>query len=189
VAGTAPSEITLNVYNYAHVSPRRLAEAEKVASSIFHNAGLEVKWVACPGFDKDQVANPDCVRRLLPSELVVDIMAHQNEAALRHGDSFGYAQVFTNNQFGHYAYLFNNRIEDFAGAIGSAGQLLGDVIAHEIGHLLLGSPGHTSKGLMSARWEKDDLDRLSEGQLRFSPVQGAQLRAGMEARCKGLQEK
>jgi hypothetical protein len=40
-----------------------------------------------------------------------------------------------------------------------SGRLLGRAIAHEIGHLLLGTSGHANRGLMRARWLTGELQR------------------------------
>lgn len=182
-ADSALPKITVHVYNYAQVSLRQLAEAERETSNVLKAAGLAAEWVTCPVSDQDHGVNPACDRRLLPSELVLNIMPHQNGTGLRYGDTFGYAQLFTSGQIGHYAFLFYDRLHDFARGNLSEGQLLGGVASHEIGHLLLGSTAHTLRGLMSARWDKDDLDQLSWDQLRFNPAQVEQLRAGLKARC------
>jgi hypothetical protein len=176
-------KITIHIYNYAQVARRELAEAERDASRVLEDAGVETEWVPCPVSHEDREVNPACERRLLPLELVLNILPRPIGAKLQNGDTFGYAQVFTNGQFGHYAYLFYDRVEDLAGGSVSAPQLLGGVAAHEIGHLLLGSTLHTSRGLMSARWDRGDLERLSWGQLIFNPAQAEPLRAGVLARC------
>jgi len=179
-------KITIQTYNYARVARRELAEAERDASRVLEDAGLATEWVPCPVPDEDREVNLACGRRLLPQELVLDILPHPNATSRLYGDTFGYAQVFTNGQFGHYAYLFYDRIEGHAGRSVSAPQLLGGVAAHEIGHLLRGSTLHTSRGLMSARWDRSDLERLSWGRLIFDHTQAEHLRARVLARCGGF---
>jgi hypothetical protein len=49
-------------------------------------------------------------------------------------------------------------------------EVLGDAIAHEMGHLLLGA-GHSSQGIMKADWTSSDLRLASRGALRFSSEQ------------------
>ena len=48
--------------------------------------------------------------------------------------------------------------------------LLGHAIAHELGHLLLGTSAHARYRLMAGRWRNTDLDRASVGLLLFSPA-------------------
>lgn len=50
-------------------------------------------------------------------------------------------------------------------------QVLGHAIAHEIGHILLGSNSHGSRGLMKAKWGQEDIKRAGKGDLLFTPEQ------------------
>lgn len=47
-------------------------------------------------------------------------------------------------------------------------RLMGRVIAHEIGHLLLGTGRHTPRGLMRAGWNASDVRKNSDKEWRFS---------------------
>jgi hypothetical protein len=47
--------------------------------------------------------------------------------------------------------------------------MLGHVMAHEVGHLLLSLPGHTSKGIMIGPWEGKQLRQAAAGGLLFTP--------------------
>jgi hypothetical protein len=47
-------------------------------------------------------------------------------------------------------------------------EILGCVIAHEIGHLELGADSHSQTFLMRAQWDSKSLSDASKGQLRFS---------------------
>jgi hypothetical protein len=56
-------------------------------------------------------------------------------------------------------------------------QILGHAIAHEIGHVLLRTSGHSSTGIMRAQWTAEDLRRAARGQLLFTPEQSELIRA------------
>ena len=45
--------------------------------------------------------------------------------------------------------------------------ILGCVMAHELGHLLLGSNSHSDKGIMLPRWEVNQVRQLMMGTLLF----------------------
>ena len=59
------------------------------------------------------------------------------------------------------------------------GELLGHAAAHEIGHLLLGSTGHSPAGIMRASWEVKDLWHLPHSGLIFLPRQLSSIRTAM----------
>ena len=54
--------------------------------------------------------------------------------------------------------------------------LLGRAVAHEIGHLLLGSAEHPRLGLMRALWSRDELRGLKPAHWGFSAREAAQMR-------------
>jgi hypothetical protein len=58
--------------------------------------------------------------------------------------------------------------------------ILGSVMAHEMGHLLLGSRSHAVSGLMRARWQPDELRLIRMGALQFLPEQGQRMRTKLE---------
>ena len=82
---------------------------------------------------------------------------------------------------GYLASVFYARLEDFARR-GYWNQsetpvILGDVIAHEIGHLLLGTNSHSRTGIMCGRWDREYLRLLQEGFQTFSAEQSSAMRA------------
>ena len=60
--------------------------------------------------------------------------------------------------------------------------ILGDVIAHELGHLLLGTNSHSPVGIMCANWDQDYLRLALRGRQLFSPEQSALMRAAVVRR-------
>jgi len=56
------------------------------------------------------------------------------------------------------------------------GRAIGRVLAHEIGHFVLGSPGHAAHGLMRGEQRVDDLVTPDRGGLGLSADEVAQLR-------------
>jgi hypothetical protein len=56
--------------------------------------------------------------------------------------------------------------------------MVGGVMAHEIGHLLLGSNSHSETGLMREIWSLKDLTRNRPDDWLFSPAQREELHSG-----------
>jgi hypothetical protein len=44
-------------------------------------------------------------------------------------------------------------------------------MAHDIGHLLLGSTSHSASGIMCAHWNYAELRNVAEGAMSFIPAQ------------------
>jgi hypothetical protein len=57
--------------------------------------------------------------------------------------------------------------------------LLGQVLAHELGHLLLPSLEHSSQGLMHANWSDVDLRQVTDARLRFTEEEGQRMRENL----------
>jgi len=63
-----------------------------------------------------------------------------------------------------------------------SGDILACVIAHEIGHLLLGSNSHSRTGIMMGKWSPEAVRCAGQGHLQFTPQQAELLRAEVLAR-------
>ena len=62
--------------------------------------------------------------------------------------------------------------------------ILGCVIAHELGHLLLGTNSHSGKGIMQRRWESNQFRQLMTGSLIFTTAQAQLMRAEAQGRMR-----
>jgi hypothetical protein len=63
------------------------------------------------------------------------------------------------------------------GARWRRGVLLGAMMAHEIGHRLLGVNSHSREGIMSIPWDARKLQEVDRGQLGFTAEQASTVRA------------
>ncbi len=85
--------------------------------------------------------------------------------ARRLSDVFGEAFLSAEGT-GCYSDVFYDRAVEPYMPIGmsASADILGNVMAHELGHLLLGSNSHTATGIMRARWQGEELRRAGERQ-------------------------
>jgi hypothetical protein len=56
-------------------------------------------------------------------------------------------------------------------------QILGNMIAHEIGHVLLNLRSHSATGIMRGDWDLQDLQDVAYGCLLFTRLQAEIIRA------------
>ena len=166
------SEITVLVYNTAHISPAVLEPAEFQAAGIFHAAGIDVVWVNClndPGLIKDACRHP-----LDSREFVLHIVpTGKTRSDLVFGISY-----LDDDGTGRYSDIFFDHIEEGHRRFGAnVAQLMGSAAAHELGHLLLGAHAHSQTGIMTAVWERDTLLRISMRNLLFSREQASRMQA------------
>lgn len=173
--------ISVGVVNYAHISRLELREAEGQASAIFAEAGVEIKWTEYPQkqpSDRPKTQSPCCefFIRILPSSMA--IQRDSLSSALGESVTASTSEASTP---GGVASVFFDRADDVSWSQGPfPGQVLGNGMAHEIGHLLIGA-GHSPQGIMKGLWTARDLQLASRGQLQFSRQQATLLQRAAQA--------
>ena len=97
--------------------------------------------------------------------------------------TFGSALLPDDGGFGMVAQVCAHCAEELAkeGA-SSYAVILGHVMAHELGHLLLGAGGHAATGLMHVPWYKKELESIAQGSLVFTSWQGDTMRRQVSTR-------
>jgi hypothetical protein len=170
--GRKSPQATITVYNDAEVPPIVLHRAEQRAESIFVRANFEVAWVNCPQASSDDAlaCNRIDQPRHLALRIIPDAAGSVSNVAL--GVAF-----LSPHGVGRYCDVFWKRAEDLQAMSNlDLGGVLGSVMAHEIGHLLLGSNAHSVSGIMGAHWEGEELRRIAMGNLWFAPQQAKLMR-------------
>jgi len=173
------ADITISVYDYANVPVELLGAAEEDARRIFRQAGVDTVWATC--LPKPEKVVADCYI-VDATHLIMKILPRAISAQARdRSDVLGTALV-DEKGVGYYVYVFYDNVRRVAEDRELGHTLLGDVLAHEIGHLLLGSNSHSVSGIMSAHWYGGELRRISEGAMLFTPSQSWTLRERLEPR-------
>jgi hypothetical protein len=173
-----------------HIAPpfqQTLARAEHVAEGIFQPAGVKIVWLECPVTRQDAARNRTCALPGIHPKLELHVLT--NPMADTFGtdeDIFGSAALPADASFGVVAYVFAERARRLA-ARREFDVILGWIIAHELGHLLLGNNSHSAIGIMRARWTIRDLETAREASMSFLPNEGKQIRAQVLARIAGNQ--
>jgi hypothetical protein len=169
-------ELTISVHDYADVPAWLLAPAEARASRIFRRAGLETVWLNC----RPRVEGAKACSIADGTHLVLLIIPHALRAQSINRNELGIA-LLDEMGSGYYAYAFYDRVRQLADLLGLRYELLGAVLAHEIGHLLLGLNAHSVGGIMSAHWQNKELLDISKGVLSFLPAQARTMRDRLNA--------
>jgi hypothetical protein len=172
------SQFVVSVYDSVGISSAVLAEAEREAAKIFKPAGVNVLWMNCPTAatsdpDSGVLIPPDCGLVEWPTHLALRIVPRSNRFT---NEVFGVAFLSAEG-VGCYSDVFYDHATGLrAGSNVSVTNILGNVIAHELGHLLLGSNSHAPSGIMKARWEGEELDRVAKEGLSFTAEQAEHIR-------------
>lgn len=181
--------VTARFYNLADVSPADRTGATLVAAGILQSSGVDLGWLDCGersgakghGTRAACLVPPregDLIVRLISSPLV---RAHGRPGA----DALGDAYVDTATSAGTLATVYVDRVAAMARAAGvGRATLLGRVMAHEIGHLLLGTADHRPSGLMRAEWSTTFIRRGIPSDWRLSSLDSEIVRAAALKRAR-----
>lgn len=163
-AAVTMEPICIRIYDTAGTIPADRRRALERATEILADADVDVDWRDCS--PRAAQPHPSCSESPKPDELVVRIVRQPQNRHLR---TLGEALVDTATGTGVLATVFVDRIELFAArARADVESMLGRVVAHEIGHLLLGTTGHAQTGLMREIWSASDPARKRGDDWLFS---------------------
>lgn len=176
IASSHDPSITVLLYDDAGVSSAVMHAAEQEAGRIFSHSGIRTSWRDCSS--TEPMAELECRPPFTGKVLMMRVIPHARTLG---PTLFGVSYLGANGS-GAYGDVFYDRVLHLheVARIDTA-RLLGYVLAHELGHLLLGSNAHASVGIMRAQWAGNDLSALSRGTFLFSSAQAGQMRGGIEA--------
>jgi hypothetical protein len=170
--------LTIHVLNRAGVSSGHVLIAETVATHIYAGAGVRVSWIDDERRRSQERApltagafEPRIILLRGASERDLIDEGHIGAGVLGVAPTDGAGT-------GDIAYVLVDRLTStLAGREFPLPWLLGQVIAHEVGHLLLPVGGHTNKGIMRAGMEPRMGARPA-----FTEAQAALIRRRLETR-------
>ena len=137
--GTGVPAITVRLDNDAGVRSADLEFAKRRAASVFAMIGVQLIWVET----EEAVAS-----HIQPPLTLVIVNGNVERGAGLFVDALGIAQPSVRR-----AHVFYDRVLQLQG-VRPAPMVLGDVMAHELGHLMLLSHRHSREGIMRAGIER-----------------------------------
>ena len=170
-------KIEIRVYDYVSLTSKTLNEAETEASRVLQQAGIETDWrlAALSAAEADGLA---AAPPMQPTTVVLRILDRQrSEKLIVRKEALGYGVPCPVDEPGCMTSILYTRVEALAKqGDASLAQILGHAIAHELGHLLLGSNAHSISGIMQARSRGDVLRQATKGLLLFTTEQAGRMR-------------
>lgn len=179
--------LTVSVFNDAGVEASVWSQAQSRATEIMRRSGISLIWLDCASAGS-AMPHPNCSAVSYPAHLSVRVIAKLSPVK---GDIFGQSFQDAAGK-GNYVLVYYAAIKAFRSSTAvPAGELLGCVIAHELGHLLLGTDSHSQAGLMSGVWQDPELQQAVRHNLLFSGDEGERMRfrfVAASARWRKLEE-
>jgi hypothetical protein len=166
----AVSTLRLNlvIYDHAHVGPETLAATENTVTEIFSRANVQLSWR--DGFEyaaeRHGALNPPPED---PATLVIKLQP-ESEAV-----RYGVRSVCGGIGFPSCAIVFVRSFDPTR---------LGYVMAHELGHILLGPNAHALVGIMRGTLLPEDWEKAEQRTLGFTHSQNQQIRMWIDQRSR-----
>ena len=150
--------------NDASVPATTVDAAHEAVRPVSHTAGVHIVWSGRPPVATLALIARDEARKLHPRPEVLGFATGRRGRA------------------GKIAYIFVHRVNDLAARYRlDPSVILGAVMAHELGHLLLPFESHSQAGLMRPLLDAADFRQAHRGELLFTAEQAAQIRSATEA--------
>lgn len=189
--------VVIRTYDYTGIPTAELALAWDAVRLIFEEAGIAVEWKPCPVTpmnDSSAIAQL-CGEMLQPNEFVLRLLTSSPETSAPSSASFsasagqrrsalGYSLIDRNSASGPLLMtVFPDLVWNLArDARADHPSMLGRAIAHELGHLLLGTVVHSDGGLMRAFWSLGEIQRNSRADWLIRPGQARHMRDRVASR-------
>lgn len=155
----APRTVVVHVSNGMNLSPDDLRRSEDQATAVYRSAGLDLVWTAAPLPQRTEARIPPAavdVRLVVASREMAENMIRSQESKLKPG-ALGFALSASTEPQARIAYVFSDHIAELALRYQtSVTRAIARMMAHEVGHLLLGVNSHARTGLMQAGWSPRD---------------------------------
>ena len=136
-----------------------LEQAKQAAVHVFALSSVDLQWIGHGPYQ--------------PCSLTMRIAAKPTGAMSRSRFVMGIAPE-TREARAIIAFAFYDRIQLYSAKLGlDAPQMLGHVMAHELGHLLLPHGAHSITGLMRGAWDDTQANQAAMGVLTFTPAEAA----------------
>jgi len=172
--------LRVRVNNYTQASPSIVAKAEREAGRILGEAGLRMVCLDCPmeHYGGVHVRQNPCLEPLEATDIVLRVLSERTQNRFQ-DTVFGFA-VVPIFAIVYYDYALRSAKRDndeFEVPV-----ILGCIIAHELGHLLLGSNSHSGSGVMQPQWGRKQVKQALTGGLLFTHEQSKHIQAEVEKR-------
>jgi hypothetical protein len=179
--------ITVVVSNFAEIPPGILDRAQVEAGRTYRRMGVRTIWLGSA--PRDGGTARSSMASVTDSAFAITLIIQPRLAGSSgHGSRsvMAAAPVSQSDREGSI-YVFYDRVTDVAAMHrADTALLLGIVIAHEMGHLLLHHADHSAEGLMRGVWDPDAIRRGAIGLSWFSTSEVQEIRKTLSMCCPAL---
>ena len=169
-------KVTVLFFDFVSLPENIQIKAQARVTEIYNTAGIELKWAPCSTGEGQLERYPGCNGFKDSTHVFLHVLPH--------------ARKGMKGEAGGEAILGARIINVFWDLAQSEAQrnavplpdMMGLIIAHEIGHLLLGPDSHSAAGIMTARWKSRDLIAICQGGWTFTRQECGRIQAEVKKR-------
>jgi hypothetical protein len=177
--------LVVRTYAATNIGPDDWRAMIDGAGAILEMAGIDVEWVDCGGgtAGASPVPSRRCEPPLRRNEVAMRIVRLRTAPSYRGELPLGESLIDPARTAGALATIYLDRVEWFARAgHTSTRTVLARAVAHELGHLALGTHEHSVSGLMRQLWTCDELSRGRATDWQIPADDGTRMRRALLAR-------
>jgi hypothetical protein len=179
LAAQAQPTVDIRLYNTAPIGAADLAMAQAVASDIFQRAGTRIAWLDC----STPVLSGPCAEVPRAAAILVRIVPQPSPIK----NALGGSLIAGDTHRGTLATIFATNVRAMAlRAHADVAVLLGRAMAHEIGHVLLGTTAHSATGIMRPHWYDDELEHEKGSDWVLTEEDAWVMTLAADARMRGV---
>jgi hypothetical protein len=186
-AGTKRTSLVVRTYDAFHIAAADWDAAIGGAAKILNTAGIGIEWVHCSSYRAGEPGSGParCTLPYARNEVtmrMIDRPVHAPADVILLGDSM----LDQSMRSGTLATIYLDPVERLARAAGvTTGTVLARAMAHELGHLLLGTNTHSARGLMRPVWTAEELTRNEPVDWSIPRDEGEEMRRALARRESG----
>ena len=143
----------------------------QVAVAVYNDA--DVPGTVLPTSTAHDLISGNETGDRLSCSYAVRIIRHSRNLS---GEIFGLAFLGPDGSGRQADVFYANIAEMSAARFRNPADVLGHVMAHELGHLLLGASAHSPSGIMRLHWGETELQQAARGSLLFNEQQSHRIR-------------
>jgi hypothetical protein len=182
--------LVIRVYDNAGVPANERARAVSRANAILARTDIAVEWIDCParqGLARQSSPSLTCATPPTSQELVIRLVNSTSGTLGMGHAALGYSLIDAETSTGTIGTVFIDRVNQLAASVKvETSTLMGRAIAHEIGHLILGSNQHSDAGIMREIWTVEQLLKNRGRDWVFLPAEGERMRQARLQATSGM---
>lgn len=181
-----PLRVTVLVNIYAAVPTKTLRRAEITTSTTFRRAGIEIVWAECDFYRNHPGKCQPVEQGRGPIDLSMNVLPrHMADALAMPPDRLG--GVVQDRAFILYDRI-RQATEQTPGVRVPISVVLGYVMTHELGHILLGDDRHALEGIMRSKFRTVDCILRQQRKCLFNEDQAERMRMQLRALTSPLRK-